>query len=348
MRRIRAVLDGTMSSKPTNLGWLILAFTAITSGCSDAASEEDDTVVCQELPPLAPKDTYRVGFAQLWEDHGPWRDANTASMLAEAEERGFEMLFDPGTSSDPAEQVARMQALIKAKVDAIFIAPHDETVLAPSVVAARRACIPTFVVDRAVDTAIAIPGEDYVSYLASDFRREGEMAAEWLIEATGGRAEIIELEGTVGSSPGVQRKQGFDQRISSEKEMKILVSESADFAEAEGYEATLRLMKRYPTANVIYSHNDAMSFGVITALEELGKVPGEDVLIVSIDGTRKAIEYVIEGKIGVVVECNPKFGPIAFDTMLAYANGEDVPLRISNVDRVFDINNAAAYLPEAY
>jgi ribose transport system substrate-binding protein len=91
-----------------------------------------------------------------------------------------------------------------------------------------------------------------------------------------------------------------------------------------------------------------MSFGVITALEELGKVPGEDVLIVSIDGTRKAIEYVLDGKIGVVVECNPKFGPIAFDTMLDYANGEDVPLRISNVDRVFDINNAAEYLPEAY
>jgi ABC-type sugar transport system substrate-binding protein len=91
-----------------------------------------------------------------------------------------------------------------------------------------------------------------------------------------------------------------------------------------------------------------MSFGVITALEELGLVPGEDILIVSIDGTRKATEYVIDGKIGVVVECNPKFGPVAFDTMLAYANGENVPLRINNVDRVFDSTNAADYLPEAY
>jgi ribose transport system substrate-binding protein len=269
-------------------------------------------------------------------------------MLAEADARGFEMVFDPGSSPDPAEQVERMQHLIDEKVDAIFIAPHDETVLAPSVVAARRACIPTFLVDRNVDAAIAIPGEDYVSYLASDFRKEGEMAAEWLIEATNGQAEIIELEGTIGSSPGVQRKQGFDERISSESGMNILVSESADFNEEKGYEATLRLMEEYPTANVIYSHNDAMSFGVITALEELDLVPGEDVLVVSIDGTKKAIEYVIEGKIGVVVECNPKFGPVAFDTMLSYANGDDVPLRINNVDRVFDISNAADYLPEAY
>jgi ribose transport system substrate-binding protein len=269
-------------------------------------------------------------------------------MLAEAEKRGYEMMFDPGTRSDPAEQVERMQDLIDAKVDAIFIAPHDETTLAPSVVAARRACIPTFVIDRAVDESVAIPGEDYVAYLGSDFRREGEQAAEWLIDNTTGDLEIIELEGTIGSSPGVLRKQGFDDRIESESRMKLLVSESADFDEDKGYEATKRLMGQYPTANVIYSHNDGMSFGVITALEEIGLTPGEDVTVVSVDGTAKATQYVIDGKIDVVVECNPKFGPIAFDTMLAYARGEDVPLKVFNVDRVFDENNAEAYLPEAF
>jgi galactofuranose transport system substrate-binding protein len=319
---------------------------ACGGGSEDPATSND--AVCESLPPLELKETYKVGFAQLWEDRGPWRDANTASMQNEAAARGYEMMFDPGTSSSPAEQVQRMNALIDARVDAIFIAPHDETVLAPSVVTARRACIPTFVVDRAVDERVAVPGEDYVSYLASDFRKEGELAAEWLINATNGKAKIIELEGTVGSSPGVQRKQGFDELIAGEPGMTILVSESADFNEQKGYEATLRLMQQYPEADVIYSHNDAMSFGVITALEELGKVPGEDVLIVSIDGTKKATQYILDGKIGVVVECNPKFGPIAFDTMLAYARGEDVPLRISNVDRVFDITNAADYLPEAY
>ena len=336
-----------MSFKYQNLVTMLLSCVALTA-CGDPEPAGAGGPVCEELPPLESKQTYRVGFAQLWEDRGPWRDANTASMRGEAEARGYEMLFDPGTKPDPAEQVGRMHALINAKVDAIFIAPHDETVLAPSVVAARRACIPVFVIDRAVDTQIAIPGQDYVSYLASDFRREGEMAAEWLIRATNGQAKIIELEGTVGSSPGVQRKQGFDERIAAQPGMTILASESADFNEVKGYEATLRLMRQNPTATVIYSHNDAMSFGVITALEELGKVPGRDVLVVSVDGTRKAIEYVLAGKIGVVVECNPKFGPIAFDTMLAYARGEDVPLRVNNVDRVFDITNAAAYLPEAY
>jgi ribose transport system substrate-binding protein len=333
-----------------SLGLLIAGMPFATAACG---SDSDDTgkkpsAICQALPPLEDKASYRVGFAQLWEDNGPWRNANTASMRDEAALRGYELIFDPGTKSDPAEQVARMDALIADKVDAIFIAPHDETVLAPSVVAARRACIPTFVVDRAVDPAVAVPGEDYVAYLGSDFRREGEQAAEWLIEATGGQAKIIQLEGTVGSSPGVLRKQGFDELINDQPGMTLLASESADFNEEKGYAATLRLVKQHPSVTVIYSHNDAMSFGVITALEELGKVPGEDILVVSIDGTKEATQLILDGKLGAVVECNPKFGPIAFNTMENYAKGKTVPLRVNNVDRVFDITNAAEYLPEAF
>ena len=82
--------------------------------------------------------------------------------------------------------------------------------------------------------------------------------------------------------------------------------------------------------------------------KELGKVPGKDILIVSIDGTKKATQYILDGKIAEVTECNPKFGPVAFETMMKYAAGEQVPLVVKNVDRVFDINNAAAYLPDAF
>ena len=328
--------------------WSVVALVLVGCGSSSEQPASSSSGVCKTLPPLAVKSTYRVGFAQLWEDNGPWRNANTASMQDEADRLGYELVFDPGSNSDPAEQVERMRALIDAKVDAIFLAPHDEAVLAPSVVAARKACIPTFIVDRAVNPAIAVPGTDYVSYLGSDFRLEGEQTADWLIAETKGKAQIIELEGTVGSSPGVARKQGFDERIKTEPGMKLLASESADFDESKAYDATLRLVPRYPSATVIYSHNDGMSFGVIRALEELGKVPGKDILVVSIDGTKKATQFILDGKIGEVTECNPKFGPVAFETMRKYAAGEEVPLVVKNVDRVFDINNAAAYLPEAY
>jgi galactofuranose transport system substrate-binding protein len=91
-----------------------------------------------------------------------------------------------------------------------------------------------------------------------------------------------------------------------------------------------------------------MAMGAIAALEAAGKVPGKDVIIVSIDGTKDATQAIIDGKLGATVECNPKFGPKAFDTLEAYANGEQIPEKIVNPDRFFDINNAADYLPEAY
>jgi ribose transport system substrate-binding protein len=324
------------------------ALTLSACGGDGGGTTTQTGAVCTSLPPLAMKSTYKVGFSQLYEVNGPWRNANTLSIVTEAAKRGYELVYHPGTTSDASEQVARMQELINEKVDAIIIAPHDEAILAPSVVAARKACIPVFIEDRAVDTTIAVPGVDYVSYIGSDFYKEGQLTADWLTTKTGGQAKIIELEGTVGSSPGVQRKQGFDSEIASQSGMSILVSQSGDFNQQMGHDLTLALVPQYPTANVIYSHNDAMSFGVIQALQEMGKVPGQDMMIVSIDGTKQGAEDVVAGQIAEITECNPKFGPIIFDTMEAYARGEQVPLVLKNADRVFDSTNAAAYLPEAF
>jgi ribose transport system substrate-binding protein len=334
--------------KRIGISAIVTASAFMLGACGDGGTTTQTGNVCTSLPPLAMKTSYRVGFSQLYEENAPWRAANTKSVMDEAAKRGYELVYHAGTKPDAAEQAARMQELIDAKVDVIIIAPHDETILAPSVVAARRACIPVFVEDRAVDSTIAIPGVDYVAYLGSDFRKEGELTADWLITKTGGQAKIIELEGTIGSSPGVQRKQGFDARIAGQTGMSILVSQSGDFNEQMGHDLTLSLVPQYPTANVIYSHNDAMSFGVITALQEMGKVPGQDIMIVSIDGTREGTQDIIDGHIAEITECNPKFGPVLFDTIESYARGEPVPLVVKNTDRTFDINNAADYLPEAF
>ena len=280
------------------------------AACGDSGTTTQTGTLCTALPPLAMKSTYRIGFAQLYEENGPWRDANTKSIMDEAAKRGYELVYDPGTKPDAAEQVARMQALIAAKVDAIIIAPHDEIVLAPSVVAARRACIPVFIEDRAVDTNVAIPGVDYVSYIGSDFRKEGELTADWLIAKTGGQAKIIELEGTVGSSPGVQRKQGFDTRIAAQSGMSILASQSGDFNETMGYSLTKTLVPaatRPPTSSTRTTTRCRLASS--RPSRSWARLPGTDIMVVSIDGTRKGTQYIIDGKIAAITECNPKFGP---------------------------------------
>ena len=130
--------------------------------------------------------------------------------------------------------------------------------------------------------------------------------------------------------------------------MQIVASQTGDFARDEGRQVFETLYQANPEANAVYAHNDEMALGAIAALEAAGKVPGTDVIIVSVDGSRDALQAIVDGKLGATVECNPRFGPKAFETMMQYANGEEVPTTIINPDRFFDASNAEEFLPEAY
>ena len=176
--------------------------------------------------------------------------------------------------------------MIAQGVDLIFLAPREEKPLIPAVMEAKKAGIPVILLDRNVDQRLAKPGEDYVTFIGSDFVEEGKRAAEWLIKAIGGKAKIIELEGTTGSSPANDRKKGFDEAIKGHAGMEIVASQSGDFARDKGRQVAETLLQAHPDATAIYAHNDEMAIGAIAALEAAGKVPGKDVLIVSIDGTQ--------------------------------------------------------------
>jgi ribose transport system substrate-binding protein len=299
-----------------------------------------------QLPKLAKKDTYRVGFAQT-ESNNPWRIAQTRSMQEEAKKRGWQLLYTDAAGS-AAKQVADVNSMIAQKVDAIFLAPREEKPLIPAVMQAKRAGIPVILLDRSVDPSLAKAGEDYVTFIGSDFIEEGRRAAEWLTKTMGAKANIIELQGTTGSSPANDRRKGFADYIKDHAGMRIVASQSGDFARDKGRQVAETLLQSNPTANAIYAHNDEMAIGAIAALEAAGKKPGGDVTIVSIDGTRDALQAIIDGKMGATVECSPFFGPVAFDTLVRFAAGETIPPKIINEDRFFDRSNAKQFLAEAY
>lgn len=315
-------------------------------------------------PPLEVKDTYKVGFSQV-EMNNPWRTAQTASMQEEAERLGHELVYTDAGGSE-AKQISDVDSMIAQQVDLIFLAPRSEKPLAQAVLKAKAAGIPVILLDRDVDHEIAEPGEDYVCFIGSNFVQEGARAAEWLANTMGGTATIIELEGTTGSSPAIDRQKGFRDFLAgtyaSEEnlgtpapapeggfpDMQIVASQTGDFARDEGRQVFETLYQANPEANAVYAHNDEMALGAIAALEAAGKVPGTDVIIVSVDGSRDALQAIIDGKLGATVECNPRFGPKAFETMMQYANGEEIPTTIINPDRFFDASNAEEFLPEAY
>lgn len=318
---------------------LMLFFIALLAFGACAAAQDGP-------PPLEQKDTYRVGFAQT-ESNNPWRIAETESMRAEAERLGYQLVYtDAGGSA--AKQVADVESMIAQGVDAIFLAPREEVPLARAVLQAKQAGIPVFLLDRRVDPNLAQPGRDYVTFIGSDFIEQGRRAAEWLVEATGGEATIIELEGTTGSSPANDRKSGFDSVIAEHPGMTIVASQSGDFARDMGRQVMETLLLAHPDVTAVYAHNDEMAIGAIAALEAAGRTPGEDVIVVSIDGTRDALQAIIDGKLGATVESSPFFGPIAFETMHQYAAGEEIPEWVVVEDRFFDPSNAAEHLDEAY
>jgi ribose transport system substrate-binding protein len=296
------------------------------------------TTAFAELPKLAKKDTYKVGFAQT-ESNNPWRIAQTASMKSEAEKLGWQLVYTDAAGS-AAKQVADVNSMIAQGVDAIFLAPREEKPLIPAVMAAKKAGIPVILLDRSVDPSLAKAGEDYIAFIGSDFIEEGRRAGEWLTKAMNGEAKIIELQGTTGSSPANDRKAGFEQYIKDHPGMQIVASQSGDFARDKGRQVAETLLQAHPEATAIYAHNDEMAIGAIAALEAAGKVPGKDVILVSIDGTRDALQAIIDGKMGATVECSPFFGPAAYSTLQKYAAGETIPPKIINQDRFFDKSNA--------
>ncbi|MDX3975142.1 ABC transporter substrate-binding protein [Shinella sp.] len=303
-------------------------------------------VAIAEVPKLAQKDKYKVGFAQT-ESNNPWRIAQTNSMKAEAEKLGFQLVYTDAAGS-AAKQVADVNSMIAQGVDVIFLAPREEKPLIPAVMAAKKAGIPVILLDRSVDPSLAKAGEDYLTFIGSDFVLEGQRIAEWLVKNANGKTKIIELEGTTGSSPANDRKKGFDEAIKAAGGFEIVASQTGDFARDKGRQVAESLLQAHPDADIIYAHNDEMAMGAIAALEAAGKVPGKDVLVLSIDGGKEAVQAVVDGKIAAVVECNPRFGPKAFETMLRYAKGEAIDPALVNEDKFYDATNAAAELADAY
>jgi ribose transport system substrate-binding protein len=298
------------------------------------------------LPTLAKKDTYKVGFAQT-ESNNPWRLAETKSMQDEAAKRGWQLVYTDAASSS-AKQASDVSSMIAQGVDAIFLPPREDKPLVPVILQARDAGIPVFLIDRDVDHTMAKPGEDYVTFIGSDFIEEATRIGEWMAKNANGKSKIIELEGTVGASAATDRKKGFDDFVASHPEFTIVASQSGDFVRDTGRQIAETLLQAHPEADIIYAHNDEMALGAISALEAAGKTPGKDVMILSIDGEKEGVQAIIDGKIAAICACSPLFGPKAYDTMLAYANGDKIPPFIKNDDAFFDATNAQKDLAVAF
>jgi ribose transport system substrate-binding protein len=131
--------------------------------------------------------------------------------------------------------------------------------------------------------------------------------------------------------------------------MHIIASQNADFSRNTAQSVMDNIVQaRRTEITAVYAHSDEMALGAIQALKSAGLRPGQDVTVVSIDGEKAALQAVMRGEIGATAESNPRFGPLAFETLEKYQRGEKIPPRITLQDNFFDASNAARYVSDAY
>ncbi|HTQ11531.1 MAG TPA: ABC transporter substrate-binding protein [Fimbriimonadaceae bacterium] len=283
-----------------------------------------------------------MGFAQVGAESG-WRTANTQSIKDEAAKRGIDLKFSDAQGKQENE-IKAIRGFIAQGVDIIAFSPIVETGWGPVLQEAKKAGIPVIVSDRRPD----VPDDLYVTFIGSDFVQEGQRAAQWLADHTGGKATIAEITGTTGSAPANDRAKGFRDVLAKYPGMQIASSETGDFKRDNGKQVMEALLKS-PTGSKItalFCHNDDMAIGAIQAIKEAGKKPGKDIVIVSIDGIKDALEALKDGETNYVVECNPLLGPRIMDAVEATLAGKTLEKRTVVPDEAFDQAAAIKALPD--
>ena len=267
-----------------------------------------------------------VGFSQLGSESS-WRIANTASMEEAAKEYGYGLMME-NANQKQEKQIDAIRSFIAYRVDVIVFSPIVETGWDNVLMEAKQAGIPVIIMDRMIDS------EDeslYTAYVGADFYAEGRRAGEYLVrkaDAIGAKKlRIVEICGTPDSTPMRDRQRGFMDVISGDGRFEVIDSVSGDFLRSKGEECMRQLLEKHGAGgiDVIYSHNDAMTLGALDVLEGCDDKAAKNIIVITVDGEKDAVDALKQGRINCVVQCTPNLGGSVMTLVKALKEGREVP-----------------------
>ena len=267
-----------------------------------------------------------VGFSQLGAESS-WRIANTASMEQAAKEAGYGLMME-NANQKQGKQIDALRSFIAYRVDVIVFSPIVQTGWDNVLTEAKQAGIPVILMDRMIDTQ-----DDtlYTAYIGADFYAEGVRAGEYLIrkaDALGAEhLRIVEICGTAGSTPTQDRQRGFMDVIGKDERFTIIDSVDGDFLRSKGEECMRELLTKYGADgfDVIYSHNDSMTLGVLDVLEKTENTGATEKILITVDGEKEAVDALKAGRINCVVQCTPHLGPSVMNLVKDMEAGKEIP-----------------------
>ena len=256
------------------------------------------------------KENLIIGFSQIGTESS-WRIKNTESIFEAAAEKNIKILFDDAKQKQ-SNQFKAIRSFIVYQVDVIVFVPIVSNGWDNVLQEAKEAGIPVILIDRQIDVDPSL----YAGFLGENGFEEGKSAGKFLLQKTKNmtnqKINILELSGTENSSIALERAGGFREMIKKDNRLNIIHSEDGDFLRSRGKEImdTILDMNNGLFLNgepidVIFSHNDPMTLGLLESFEKNGiyKYP----IIISIDAEQESIDALVNGKINCVVECNPNW-----------------------------------------
>ncbi|AIG76458.1 MULTISPECIES: ABC transporter substrate-binding protein [Amycolatopsis] len=288
-----------------------------------------------------------IGFSQSEKEANPFRIAETQSIKDEAKKLGVpdDKLLVTNAQSDLNKQVSDIKSLLDRGAQLLIVAPLNSDGLQPALDAAKAKKVPVITIDRKVTSQ---PCTDYLTFIGSNFVEQGKRAAQEMVKATGGTGKVAILLGASGNNVTTDRTKGFKDEIAATTGIQVVAEQTGEFDRSKGQAVMEQLIQSNPEITAVYAENDEMGIGAVTALKAAGKTPGKDVKIVSIDGTRNAVQLIADGSYNAVIESNPRFGPLAFSTLQDFAAGKEIPPTVVISDDQYDSANAAQKLGNAY
>lgn len=288
-----------------------------------------------------------VGYSQA-DLASTWRTVESDDMQSAADERGIKITI-VNAQGDAEKQISDVESLLAQGCNVIVITAIDADGIQPALDACKAKKVPVLMKSRGSN---GTPGVDYVTFVASDFVKEGSMAAEWAGKACEEKGietiKVAEIQGIIGGTDVRDRSQGFHDVAEKKGNFEFVAQQPANFSRTEAQEVASNLLQSTGgDIDVFYCHNDEMALGVSLACQSAGLKINEDVFVIGVDGMKESLDAIKNGQQSATITCTPKFASLVFDKIEAGIKGEalesyypveDATVDAANVDQYYDLS----------
>jgi putative xylitol transport system substrate-binding protein/inositol transport system substrate-binding protein len=281
---------------------------SLLGGCADTPAEKEAAAEGS-----GGKDTVKIGITLYsLKNEFTVRIANAAE--EKAKELGIELVVYDG-NYDPSTQISQVETMIADGVDGIILNPQDAQACAPCVDKAVEAGIPIVGVNTRVES------DKLTSYVGSQDVTAGEMEMQKIADLLGGKGNILIIEGPMGQSAQLERREGIQNILDKYPDIKVLAEKTANWSRSEGMTVMENWLQAFDEIDAVVAENDEMALGAREAI----KASGKDIPSIGVDGVTDALNAVKAGDlVASIFQDGAGQGSKAVEVLDEVIKGEEV------------------------